>query len=95
MNSVPTTCPLGMPGGGLHTIAVSKQEMCLFSHPPLYSVINISVRAMLRCFTFTERLGAVPGAVLGADEGGGPVGVHRESRRTLEGGGVVVGEVVS
>lgn len=50
---------------------------------------------MLSCFTFTERLGAIPGAVLGADEGGGPVSIHRESRRTLEGGGVVVGEVVS
>lgn len=50
---------------------------------------------VLRCFTFTERLGAVPGAVLGADEGGGAVGVHRESGRTVEGGGVVVGEVVS
>lgn len=45
--------------------------------------------------TFAEGLGAVPGAVLGADESGGPVGVHREPRRTLKGDAVVVGEVIS
>ena len=50
---------------------------------------------ILRNVTFTERLGPIPGAVLGADESGGPVGIHHESRRTLEGDGVVVGEVTS
>lgn len=33
VNSVPTTCPLGMLGGGPHTIAVSRQNTCLFSYP--------------------------------------------------------------
>lgn len=29
VNSVPTTCPLGMPSGGPHTIAASRHETCV------------------------------------------------------------------
>lgn len=31
VNSVPTTCPLGMLSGGPHTIAASGQKGCLVS----------------------------------------------------------------
>ena len=46
-------------------------------------------------FTFTLRFGAVPGAVLGADQSRGPVGVHGETGRALETDRAVVGEVVA
>lgn len=43
VNSVPTTCPLGMLSGGPHTIAASRHEACvavaLFFLPLLESVI--------------------------------------------------------
>lgn len=40
----------------------------------------ISELLILHFFTFTERLGAIPGPVLCADERGGPAGVHGETR---------------
>lgn len=43
--------------------------------------------------TFTERFGAIPGAGLGADERGGPIGIHGETRGALERDRVVVGEI--
>lgn len=48
----------------------------------------------LQNFTFTEWFSAIPGAVLCADEGGGPVSIHGETRGTLETDCVVVGEVI-
>lgn len=53
----------------------------------------ISELLILHFFTFTERLGAIPGPVLCADERGGPAGVHGETRWTLESDCVVVGEI--
>lgn len=44
--------------------------------------------------TFTERFGAIPGAGLGADERGGPIGIHGETRGALERDCVVVGEII-
>lgn len=44
--------------------------------------------------TFTERFGAIPGAGLGADERGGPIGIHGETRGALERDRVVVGEII-
>lgn len=44
-------------------------------------------------FTFTHWFSAIPGPVLGADERGGPGGVHGEARWTLESDCVVVGEI--
>lgn len=51
--------------------------------------------SLLSDHTFTKRFGAVPGAILGADESGSPVGVHGESRGTLETDSVVVCEIRS
>lgn len=48
----------------------------------------------LHNFTFTVWFGAIPCAVFGADESGGPVGVHGETWRTLETDCVVVGEII-
>ena len=48
----------------------------------------------LHNFTFTEWFGAIPGTVLGADESGGPVSIHGETRRTLETDCVVVGQII-
>lgn len=55
----------------------------------------IIVRTVLHKITFTERFGAIPGPVFGADESRGPVRIHGETRRALETDCAVVGEIIA
>lgn len=117
MKSVPTTCPLGMVGGGPHTIATRRttwhyrtsfahlDELCFafqsnfiivfLWQKKLTSVLDWIIHTILLRITFTERFGAIPGPIFGADESRGPVRIHGETGRTLETDCVVVGEITA